>query len=294
MPSSIWTKDNLMCLNANWTAIAIAIAFGISSFFIGTTAFVMYHYRYEIYLLTRRDTKATMPGHEYFKFDVYVSFNEDNRELFSWVCTKLEPELNASGYSVCLPCRDFPPGDIKSDVILEYLSACKKFLFLVDEDFLNSNDVSIWCLQEWRHAWHIFKSQKHRNIAVVNFDQVRKRDISHPQIRAFFRLLLVVDFSNRKQRIFDEIFDRLGLEQKSDTQINEGYPYLMDLLSPRNLYMADCRRCDTPKQKFKPQSIDFDPFSKVPPSGFDTSCCDTPKYKLPINLKSTKVHPFEF
>jgi hypothetical protein len=292
----MWTKDNLMCLNANWTAIAIAIAFGISSFLIGTTAFVTYHYRYEIYLLTRRDTKATMPGHEYFKFDVYISFNEDNRELFSWVCTKLEPELNASGYSVCLPCRDFPPGDIKSDVILEYLSASKIFLFLVDEDFLNSNDVSIWCLQEWRHAWHIFKSQKLRNIAVVDYDQVRRKDINHPQIKAFFRLRLVVDFSNRKRRIFEEIFERLGLERKRDTKINEEYSYLMDLLSPKNLYMADCRRCDTPKQKFNPQSIGFDPFCNVPPSGFDTSFCHTPKYtqkyKLPINLQSTKVHPF--
>jgi hypothetical protein len=129
MPSSMWTKDNLKCLNTNWTAIAIAIAFGISSFFIGTTAFVTYNYRYEIYLLTRRESKEKISGHEYFKFDIYVSFNEDNRELFSWVCTKLEPELNASGYSVCLPCRDFPPGDIKSDIILEYLSACKSFCF---------------------------------------------------------------------------------------------------------------------------------------------------------------------
>jgi hypothetical protein len=285
----MWTKDNLNCLNTNWTAIALAIAFGMSSLLIGTVALVTYHYRYEIYLLTRRDGKDRRSGHEYFKFDVYVSFNDDNRELLSWVFTKLEPELNASGHSVCLPCRDFPPGGVKSDDIVEYLPQCKKFLCLVDENFLNSDDVSIWSLQEWCYAWDIFKSKKLRNIAVVNYDQMRRRDISHPQIKAFFRLRLVVDFSNRKRRIFDEILERLKLERKTDTNINMVYP---DFVPVRNLYMTDCRHRDTPKPIFNPQSLDFDPFNNVPPTAFGDSRCDTPilKFVRPIPLKFPKIH----
>lgn len=294
LPSTMWTKDNLNCSDINWTAIVVAVVFGISSLLIGTIALVVYHYRYEIYLLTRRENKDRISGNEYLKFDIYVSFNENNRDLFSWVFTKLEPELNAAGYSVCLACRDIPPGDVKSEAISEYLQESKKFLFLVDEDFLHTEDVSIWCLQEWRHSWHIFKSQKLRNIAVVNYDQVRMRNISHPQIRAFFRLGLTVDFSNRKRRIFDEILERLKLERIRDTKMNMAYPPVRNFLPLGNLYLPDCRRCDTPKQKFKPQSIELDPFSNVPPCAFDFPRCDTPhlKFKLPPVLKFAKIHPF--
>jgi hypothetical protein len=142
--SSMWTKDNLKCLNTNYATIVVAIAFGISSLLIATTVLMTYYYRYEIYLLTIRKSKKGTLGNECFKFDIYVSFNENDSDLFSWVITILEPELNASGYSICLPCRDFPPGGVKADAIFEYLPQCKKFLFLVDENFLSSRDVSTW------------------------------------------------------------------------------------------------------------------------------------------------------
>ena len=165
---------------------------------------------------------------------IYVSFNENDPQLFSWICNHLEPELKACGYSLCIPCRDLPPGSSKPDAILEYLQKSKKSLFVVDDVILDSEDASLWLLQEWRISWHIFESEKLRNIAVVNYDQIRIKDIDHRQIQSFLRLGLDVDFSNRKGKIFDEILERLNLKRIVD-----------------EIYSLQLRRCDTPKKIFK-------------------------------------------
>ncbi|XP_062615235.1 protein toll-like [Saccostrea cucullata] len=250
LPSHLWTKENLQCPDDSWSAVVVAIVFGISSFIIGITALLLYHYQYEIYLLSRRDSKDHFSENEYFKFDIYISFNENNDELLSWVCNQLEPALNESGYSLCIPNRDFTPGSVKSDAILEHLHCSKKFLFLMDENFFNSDDASIWCFHEWRHSWNIFYLKKNRNIAVVNYDQLRVRDIEQRQIRAFFRLGLAIDFSNRKLMIFDEIYERLNLKKTSFEANRNIYHTKVIGLDPLRDSILDCRRCDTPKQKF--------------------------------------------
>nr|XP_022301022.1 uncharacterized protein LOC111109231 [Crassostrea virginica] len=245
LPSSSWTKDNLNCPD-NWAAIGIAVAFAVSSLVLGVGFWLLYHYRYEVYLLIRWEKKdGIVTGSKYFDFDVYVSFNEKDPQLFSWIYNQLEPKLNACGYSLCIPCRDLPPGSSKPDAILEYLQKSKKFLFVVDEAILDSEDASIWLLQEWRISWHIFESEKLRNIAVVNYDQIRLKDIDHRQIQAFLRLGLDVDFSNRKGKIFDEILERLNLNYS---------PYIIDVhpRAPKKpLYSLPLRRCDTPKKIIK-------------------------------------------
>ena len=247
------------------------MALAVSSLMLGVAAWMLYHYRYEVYLLTRREKEDDIIiGNKYFKFDVYVSFNENNSQLFSWISNQLEPELNALGYSLCIPYRDIPLGSSKPDAILENLQKSKKFLFVLYEAFFDSDVESIWCRQEWRNSWHIFKSEKLGNIAVVNYDQICLKDIDHRQIQAFLRLGLAVDFSNRNGKIFDEILERLNLNQNSfemDHQEIKTKHIDVDISAPMKAFHGDVfnidktvtmtqyswqlRKCDTPKKLFK-------------------------------------------
>lgn len=302
LPSSVWTKKALGCPDeVNWTAIGIAIALAVSSLMLGGVAGLLYQYQYEIYLLIRRDNqKDTISGNSYFKYDVYISFNENNPQLYSWVRNKLEPWLNAMGYSLCLPCRDFALGSPRSDAILEHLQMSKKFLFIVDDDFLANEDVSIWCLQEWRHAWHIFKAETLRNIAVVNYDQVRIKDVEQRQIKAFWRIGLVVDFSNRKGRIFEEILERLKLEIitfEKDNKVAKGGSWV-DVVSLMGPYITRIPRCSTPKQKFRPEVLAYNPTYPRSPYPKQPRWVDTPKRTFNLTKlslpQSLKIHPSEF
>lgn len=302
LPSSVWTKKALGCPNeVNWAAIGIAIALAVSSLMLGCIAWLLYQYQYEIYLLIRRDNqKDTISGNSYFKYDVYISFNENNPQLYSWVRNKLEPWLNARGYSLCLPCRDFALGSPRSDAILEHLQMSKKFLFIVDDDFLADEDVSIWSLQEWRHAWHIFKAETLRNIAVVNYDQMRVKNIDQRQIKAFWRLGLVVDFSNRKGRIFEEIMERLKLEiftREKDDKMAKGSPWV-DVVSLMGPYITNIPRCSTPNQKFRPESLEYNPTYPRSPYPSQLRWVDTPKLTFNSTKfnppRSVKIYPSEF
>ena len=288
LPSSSWTKDNLKCPD-KWAAIGIAVAFAVSSLMLGLAAWMLYHYRYEVYLLTRREKKDDIvTGNEYFKFDVYVSFNENNPQLFSWIFNQLKPELNTLGYSVCIPCRDLPLGSSKPDAILEYLQRSKKFLFVVDEAFFDSDVESIWWRQEWRNSWHIFRSEKLRNIAVVNYDQIRLKDIDHRQIQAFLRLGLDVDFSNRKGKIIDEILERLKLNRNSfeiDHQENKTRHVDVEIDQSYGPYFSDVHRYCAPKKAFQGNVFDIDQTVIMTPDSLQFRRCDTPK-------KTFKVHPF--
>ncbi|XP_078340397.1 uncharacterized protein LOC111108696 [Crassostrea virginica] len=287
LPSSLWTKDNLKCTD-NRTAIGIAVAFAVSSLMLGLAAWMLYHYRYEVYLLTRREKKDDIvTGNEYFKFDVYVSFNENNPQLFSWICDQLEPKLNTWGYSLCIPCRDLPLGSSKPDAILEYLQRSKKFLFVLDEACFDSDVESIWWRQEWRNSWHIFKSEKLRNIAVVNYDQIRLKDIDHRQIQAFLRLGLDVDFSNRKGKIIDEILERLKLNRNSfeiDHQENKTR-YIDMEISSYGPYFPNVHRYCTPKKAFQGDVLNIDKTVIMTSYSSQLRRWDTPK-------KTFKVHPF--
>ena len=285
LPSSSWTKANLNCPD-NWTAIGIALAFAISSLVLGVGFWLLYHYRYEVYLLTRREKKDDIvTGNEYFKFDVYVSFNENNPQLFSWICDQLEPKLNTWGYSLCIPCRDLPLGSSKPDAILEYLQRSKKFLFVLDEAFFDSDVESIWWRQEWRISWHIFKAEKLRNIAVVNYDQIRLKDIDHRQIQAFLRLGLDVDFSNRKGKIIDEILERLNLYRNMlDIDHQENKTRYKDMeISPYGPYFPNVHRYCAPKKAFQGDVLN----KTVIMTSYSLQLrrWDTPK-------KTFKVHPF--
>lgn len=176
----------------------------------------------------------------------------------------------------------------------------KKFLFIVDDDFLADDDVSIWSLQEWRHAWHIFKAETLRNIAVVNYDQMRVKNIDQRQIKAFWRLGLVVDFSNRKGRIFEEIMERLKLEiftRKKDDKMAKGSPWV-DVVSLMGPYITNIPRCSTPNQKFRPESLEYNSTYPRSPYPSQLRWVDTPKLTFNSTKfnppRSVKIYPSEF
>lgn len=148
---------------------------------------------------------------KYFTFNIYVSINENNPQLFYWICNHLEPKLNTLGHSLCISCRHLLPGSPNSDAILKCFQKSKKFLFLEYEEFFSLKNASIWWKQEWRITWHIFGIyfENLRNTALVKYDQIRSKYIDHHQIQAFIRLVKIsIRFSGG---VFEEILEPLIL-----------------------------------------------------------------------------------
>lgn len=159
----------------------------------------------EIYLILRKCF-----GKKYedvcpiFKYDAYISFNEEVDEIRTWASRVLTKNLENCGYKICLPCRDTPFGSFKEAAINENITTCKNYIFLLSEQ------TNKWTKLEWKYAWSQFKSNKCKNIIIINFDQLDTSDVVQREIKAFSRLGLMLDFTDTHIMLITKVKNALG------------------------------------------------------------------------------------
>ena len=97
-------------------------------------------------------------------------------------------------YSLCISCRDLPPGFPNSDSILKYFQKSKKFLFVEDEEFFSLKKTHLYGENKnggFHGIYFGIYFEKLRNTALVNYDQIRSKYIDHHQIQAFIWLIKI-------------------------------------------------------------------------------------------------------
>lgn len=95
------------------------------------------------------------------------------------------------------------------DQISELASRCKIFVVFLPK---NKRGHFLWERQalEWKYIWNHYKMTKHKEISLVNLNNIRSCECKEREILALLRLGYAFDFDNRNHKFLDHIRDRIG------------------------------------------------------------------------------------
>ncbi|CAC5423133.1 unnamed protein product [Mytilus coruscus] len=181
--------------------IIIALLLGICG--------VLYTFRYEMFILKRRFiSKKCSKVYPYLKYDVLISFNDNDTELRIWVMKTLASYLQDFGYRTFLPCRDEEFAVAREEALIDRINICKNYIIILCDKY--HTEETVWTTVEWKYIWHSFKLNKERQIIVINYHQLESSEVHENKLKAFVRVGKDIDFSNKKHKLFKDIQDRLG------------------------------------------------------------------------------------
>jgi hypothetical protein len=136
----------------------------------------------------------------------------------------LMPLLEKSKYSVYFRAKDALLGSVEEENIIDKINNSRNQIVILSADYTNHDGENIWTQIEWKHTWNNFKQDSYiKNIIVVNFDQLRRKDFEVGPLKAFLGLSLALDFSNRRHQLFDEIKRLLGIPNSYCAPRNYGW-----------------------------------------------------------------------
>jgi hypothetical protein len=194
--------------------------------------YVTLRLRYEILIiflrLRQKKRNAINPLQPY---DVFISFNDNDDAVRTWINKFLEPNLAKTGYNVFNPSRDIAYGAERDAEVISTISNTRNFLLVLTDSYLTEpvDGQRSWTENEWKYGWNQFKSDRSKNIVLVNFDHASSFDVEHRQIMAFLRVGTTVQFKNNTRNIMEEIHRKLGkpfpvIESKYDSNSKQVFP----------------------------------------------------------------------
>lgn len=216
VPVSQFNFKDLNCYNSfDYRSLSIGIA--ILLLLLSLLLTILYFFRYEIFLLSKRLRRARSHNGQ-FKYDVYISVHENNQRVILWIQQVLLLYLKSKGYNVFFRPIDETIGSVKEEVIIDNVRDSRNFILILSSDYIDENDENmdtIWTRIEWKHTWNCFKDESYlRNLIIINYDHLRKSTFPIGPFKAYLRLGLAIDFSNRKHKLLEEVRERLGLPNK--------------------------------------------------------------------------------
>ncbi|XP_063431700.1 toll-like receptor 8 [Mytilus trossulus] len=204
--SSMSPKE--FCIHDNGTAHIFTIIVVTLVMVIFGTAIIFHNYKYEIYLLWRSNKfinksrrVQTQP-----KYDVYISFDEENEMARKWIIDVLLRFLEGKRYKVVLPCRDFSFGGIREEEMRSSISKCSSWIILQSQNYLHST----YGENEWKIIWNIYKANLETKIIIINFDVIENDCVSRKNFRAFLKLGYALDFCNMDKNLLNDVRKQLG------------------------------------------------------------------------------------
>ncbi|XP_060573735.1 uncharacterized protein LOC132731562 [Ruditapes philippinarum] len=211
-PALNFAENDLVCYGTWTNYILETIILGILLALLIIAGTVVFIFRYEIlilYLRARHKRRnVIVPS---FKYDVFLSYNDGDEDVSKWVEKILEKNLIKTGYKVFRPNKDIDFGSERDSLIISVLATAKNFLVIMTDNYLQeANDMRSWTENEWKYGWNNFKTDRLKNIVLVNFDHLSSFDVIHSQIKAFLRVGCTVNFKNTDRKIMEEIYTKLG------------------------------------------------------------------------------------
>ncbi|XP_033755387.1 toll-like receptor 1 [Pecten maximus] len=133
-----------------------------------------WHIRYYVYLCCVRRGYKRISEEDNFHFDAFVAYNSDDR---TWVLTKLMPFLEKQQkFRLCLHDRDFDPGKLIADNIVENMRKSRKLILILSNSF-TSNE---WCKFELLMAQSRFLEEGPSTLILVMLERVSVHQMSEP------------------------------------------------------------------------------------------------------------------
>ncbi|KAK3593810.1 hypothetical protein CHS0354_014355 [Potamilus streckersoni] len=201
------------CKVKDFKTVIISICIAVVLILVVVTSMISYKFRYELRILFRRQDNSVCE----FKYDIYISFDENNDRLLTWVKKILVPFLDNCGYQTYLPMRDCLPGDITEEEAQNVLHETKCFLVVLSSSYLCQQGRSRTEI-EWKYAWDLYVRDKYRKIVLINFDHLPASRVDPPKIKAFIRVMKALDFRNRDGMHLSDIARAIGNGRRINRQ----------------------------------------------------------------------------
>lgn len=196
---------NELCKKSN---IQLYIVVLIGLFILLLTVFSMWYFKFEIILIKRSigfTTVQSVVGNS-LKFDVYLSFDDENLALRKWVIDFLLLFLEEAGYRVCLPCRDFGVGGVYEEQIRRNISETISFIVVPSIGYI----ISKTCMLKWSQMWTEAIPNRNRKLVVINYDILDSARLLDRKTKALFRLGFALEFHNFERDFYKTLKKKLG------------------------------------------------------------------------------------
>ena len=106
-----------------------------------------------------------------FEYDAFVIFSSQDSD---WVVNTLIPTLEEKhGLKCCIHYRNFTPGVLFRDNVVDSVYKCRKTLAIVSTHFFDSN----YCGSELDFALHRLMEKRDDSLVVIKLDEVDKRKL---------------------------------------------------------------------------------------------------------------------
>ena len=106
-----------------------------------------------------------------FEYDAFVIFSSKDSD---WVVNTLIPTLEKKhGLKCCIHYRNFTPGVLFRDNVVDSVYKCRKTLAIVSTHFFDSN----YCGSELDFALHRLMEKRDDSLVVIKLDEVDKRKL---------------------------------------------------------------------------------------------------------------------
>ena len=211
MLATLFTEDLVECKSDDTILLFLSAMLGGTIALLILVASLTYHFKYELlilYLRSRTVKKySLLPRYTY---DVYVILDDENDSVRQWVSLSVVLSLEKIGYKVFLPHRDIELAGVKTNVIIDKISASRVYLVILTDSYLVREDID----KEWKYAWNMLKQERTRKIVVINYDFISSFDVLHPQIRAYLRVGQTISFENWDRDMLSRIIRHIGPAQR--------------------------------------------------------------------------------
>ena len=171
------------------------------------TMLIGYYFRFEIILLKRRyfQTKQNQNSSEK-SLDVFISFNEENDDVASFIINHVRKRLLDLGYSVYIPLFDNWPGANEELQINTALNDTFNYVVFLCEKYNSSKK----CQSEFERIWAKYIADSQTNMIIVNFDALKSKHLFNRPLRAGLLVGKVLDFATREDRLIDRLTSQLN------------------------------------------------------------------------------------
>ncbi len=127
--------------------IIICSVFGAFILIIIVGIVLCWKYRHELsaLLYVKYGIKFIQEKEEKREYDAYITYSQHD---FGFVKNKLIDPLEELQFKICIPDRDFGPGDFRSQNIVKGVQASKRTIIVLSQNFIDSG----WCQFEFAQA----------------------------------------------------------------------------------------------------------------------------------------------
>lgn len=188
----------------------LPLALGIILCVVSPIILLTFFCRGEVYILTRKIRARKRDQN--FQFDLYLSFDENDESILSFVMSDLYPILMKNGYKVFIPCRDLPPGSPREEETIISIQNSRTVLIILSENY--GNDENGWARTECKKAFQLYLTNRAYNVVVIKFGYGIYLKSTNTILRAFVRLGKHIDITNRHKNLYKEVITKIGFPKQ--------------------------------------------------------------------------------